>query len=344
MKTYDIMGSWTINTSCNFKCPYCHPILHDEVAPGSGSKKEIEKIVQFFDKTKKTWLIIITGGEPFLYPNFIELCKKLSKKHYISIITNLSSDLAYRFCKEINPKRVGWINCSLHITERERLGLNKDVIKKIKLLKKHKFRINVTQVMWPPAIEKFDGIFEYFKKHGIVIKPIGFKGIYNGKKYPDSYKKREREKMEYYLNIVSKNYRKEKNNPYFFEVKPKIDAKELAKKYADVGNKNKKVTNIFRGNLSFKGIPCLTGKTFVRIDDKGDIIRCLGSRTKLGNIYKGRIKLFKRIKKCKSKICICYFDGIRHALGSPKIVKLPVSNKIISKISLILSRIKKRIS
>ena len=160
MKRYDLYSTWELNRFCNFRCPYCHPLIratrnniflkgHDNIA----------KIVEAFNKTQKIWLVHMTGGEPFMHPNFIELCQGLAEQHYISINTNLSSDLVYDFREKIRRSRVKFIDCSLHITERERLGLKDDFIKKFVLLKDHNYRIFVHEVMWPPILDRFEEIY-----------------------------------------------------------------------------------------------------------------------------------------------------------------------------------------
>ena len=302
MEEYDITAGWGINTLCNFKCPYCLIKIHNMNDTIIG-EKDLDKIINSFDETKKTWLIWMTGGEPFLHPRFIELCKRLTKKHYIAMNTNLSSPLVYNFCKEIDPKRVLRLNCSLHITERERLGLKEDFVEKVKLLKERGFRVWVSQVMWPPVLEKFDKIYEEFRKRDIFIVPYSFSGEYNGKKYPEAYTKKERKKMQYYFNETKINNGITKQN-----ISPKIKLKR------------KLIENDLMGQLSFKGKQCLAGKNNIVINYEGDIFRCYDDNTKLGNIFKGNVKLLDKPEICKSEKCSCYPTGLGSCLGEPRVI------------------------
>jgi MoaA/NifB/PqqE/SkfB family radical SAM enzyme len=77
--------------------------------------------VEGFAATAKRWLLHITGGEPSIYPGFVELCDKLTRLHYLSINSNLSHRCMDTFAERINPERVRFINAALLIT-RGRIG------------------------------------------------------------------------------------------------------------------------------------------------------------------------------------------------------------------------------
>jgi len=53
----------------------------------------LEKLTNFWAKIYEKYgsvKIAITGGEPFLYPNFIELINAISRQHSVEVVTNLS--------------------------------------------------------------------------------------------------------------------------------------------------------------------------------------------------------------------------------------------------------------
>lgn len=86
---HDVECDWNLLSTCNYRCAYC---FHSpEVL---GSKLETfatpDEWRAAFDATGKRWLIHITGGEPTVYPDFLELCEALTQRHCISINTNLS--------------------------------------------------------------------------------------------------------------------------------------------------------------------------------------------------------------------------------------------------------------
>jgi len=68
---------------CNFKCPYCH---NAELVEGYKETPDMdeEKVMAFLE-TRKEWLdaVVITGGEPTLYPELKELIKKIKEKGFM---------------------------------------------------------------------------------------------------------------------------------------------------------------------------------------------------------------------------------------------------------------------
>lgn len=76
-------------SKCNFRCPYCHNVelVNDDarLIPFDN-----EKVFSYLKK-KKAWMdgVVISGGEPTLHPELIELCKDIKKIGYcIKLDTN----------------------------------------------------------------------------------------------------------------------------------------------------------------------------------------------------------------------------------------------------------------
>jgi len=302
LNEYDIRVCWELNMMCNFRCPYCFQLLEHRKNPSMMDQKDTKKAIDFFMNLDKKCLIIMSGGEPFLYPNFIDLCKKISKKHYIRIATNLSSPLVYEFAKKMDPKKIS-IHVTLHITEIERLNLKKEIIKKIKILKEKGFTVYAFAVMWPPILERFEDIYSEFKKHEIIIKQLNFVGYYNQKLYPGAYTEEETKKMIYFENLFGKD-----NNDKNIEPIQKVTPLKRTPE------------EMFKGQLSFKGLPCLAGKNFLWIRYNGDVKRCSDTPLELGNIYKNNVKLLDKPLICDGGVCSCKANGLEYALGKPRII------------------------
>ncbi len=66
-KPYDCIINWRVNQVCNFRCVYCDTSLNSTNQYNIYS----DRIEHFFKNTDKTYLICMTGGEPFLYPRYI---------------------------------------------------------------------------------------------------------------------------------------------------------------------------------------------------------------------------------------------------------------------------------
>ena len=131
--------------------------------------------------------IMITGGEPSIYPNFIELVDELSRIHTIKVTSQLSGDM-YTFARKINPDRVV-LDINFHPLESKL----EPFIKKVLALKKKGFSGGVCYLAYPPQMDKMDYYRQKFEEKGINFALAAFWGNYSGKKYPQAYTQEERE-------------------------------------------------------------------------------------------------------------------------------------------------------
>lgn len=255
--------SWQLNNNCNFKCIYCFP-PSDNDADCVG-KVNIDSAIKTIRSTKVDWQIHLTGGEPFLYPGFVDLCKKLTKSYSIRVLTNFSiRKEVHRFMECIPPEKVDLVYISLHILEREKLKQVDSFIKDVLLLEQKGYRYRVMYIMYPPLFERFEKDYVFFKKKGIIIFPKVFKGEYSGKRYPYAYTSEE-------TNMIKK-----------------YNARYLSS------------DSVFSRNLD-----CSAGKDMIRIWPNGDVSRCVNDRKNiLGNINY-EIILSKKNKPCRVNTCSC---------------------------------------
>ncbi len=266
---------WNMTNLCNYRCVYCGLTdsflskQHKDVA-----KYSISHIEKSFNDSGKKWLIYLNGGEPFLYPNIVELCKALTKNHYLGINTNLSSDKIIDFANAIDPEKVVLINAAIHIyeVEKHKNGFEK-YINNFNYLQEKGFNIVLSYVTYPPLFKRLREDFALFRKKG--MKNIGtktFKGIYNNKLYPEFYTEEEKKTI-----------------------------KEFS--YYSV------VNEIADGRISYYKKLCEAGKSFVVMDLSGNLKRCGASSKKYGNFFTGKYKLENKPKPCPLKECTCAYQG-----------------------------------
>ena len=283
-KSYTKIAMWLLNMDCNFQCPYC---FYDDGQRSLKQKLQLkmldlfpsknlyktrfitpEKAKQFFDATGHRWLIVLSGGEPFVYPKFVELVEALGEKHQMIIGTNLSLPID-KFLEKIKPGMIHSFYASLHLGERERQHLSvDDFLEKAVRLTKAGFKVEIDYVMYPELIPRFLEIHERFKKEGLFVEAKDFRGMYGGKKYPESYTQEERD--------------------FFSKYTP--SEVDRAASFKD---------------LSFTGVPCSAGFDLVRIFANGVITRCPHDRENLGNLFSGKLKLHKTVKPCVVPNCKC---------------------------------------
>ena len=311
----DIEANWRINMYCNYKCQYCYQRKANRKKAFRGTS-ETKKIVDAFNNTGLKWFIYMSGGEPFFYPNFIELCQGLTEKHIISINTNLSHNAVYRFADTLNPDAVRSFHCSVHITEMRRLGLLKDFIKKYQYIKDKGFYIFASYVLYPPLLKQFNDDYELFKSNGIILRPKLFRGVWTkhliknpgsffkinsiiekvfGREYPEAYTDSEKKKILNYINRSQEEGR-------FYSAEKFLDEDE---RISDVSQDQK----FLNGLPSFKGQDCDAGRKFVRMVESGDVYRCHSDKTYLGNLFDGSINLLKKPEPCRVPICQCPYFG-----------------------------------
>lgn len=314
---YEIEADWLLNEYCNFNCEYCFD-SSDKLKKYKGNAYT-HKVVDAFNNTGIKWLIHMSGGEPLFFPNIVKLCSELTENHFISMNSNLSHNNIYQFGESVNPQKVRFIHCSIHIQERERLKLVKDFIDKYNFLKKKGFFVFASYVVTPSLMHKFRKDYILFKSEGVIIRPKAFHGstylwretnnrILNkmrnmySKFYPDSYTKKQKESLLRY-NSESDNDRKADMSTEEMDIFKDIALGNWFEKY------------ITEGLPSFKGKMCLAGKKFVKIDSSGDVKRCNTENENLGNIFNGDLKLYNSAKPCNSDYCTCPYFGQKYVIN-----------------------------
>lgn len=176
---------WNMTRKCNYRCKYCY-YPHDcspvtESLPASA-------ICALLAPTGKEWVIQMTGGEPLLYPGFVDICETLSRHHRIGVDTNLSvTRRVHEFAERMNPARVKELYVSLHIEERERLGGVQSFIDNVHLLEERGFNVIINYVVHPTLQHRYHDDVAMFATHGLHLLPRPFKGKHEGRRYPDAY-------------------------------------------------------------------------------------------------------------------------------------------------------------
>lgn len=80
---YAIEADWHLLDTCNYRCAYCF------FGPATLGTKlrtfcDPKGWSSAFEASGSIWLLHMTGGEPSIYPNFVELCEQLTVRQFIS--------------------------------------------------------------------------------------------------------------------------------------------------------------------------------------------------------------------------------------------------------------------
>lgn len=310
-RTYDIEADWTLMTTCNFRCEYCFfgdRHLGAKINPPGTPRK----LASFFDRSGLRWHLHLTGGEPFHYPDFLELCERLTRKHVISVNSNVDSPKVLQFAERINPDQVDFINCAVHLQQRTHRNRLPQFVEHVTALRTSGFDAYVTSVMYPEVFPLFLAHWDALASAGVMPWPKAFRGTYAGKSYPASYTDEERALMVEYSKRAEAFYADQFS---LRDERPTIDP-------------------VVDREVFLKGIPdftnrqCAAGHELVSIDARGRIYRC-GNNTRLGSIVSGDFQRMPPLTPCADHFCPYYCTKYsiappRHLANQPRHTPTPM--------------------
>lgn len=256
-----------ITNRCNFNCNYC---ISNSVDASNIRAKErpYDELVDAINRhfPEECHISIDGSGEPFLYKDFHLLCKELTKKHKISVITNLSQPID-DFMKNTSIHDIEAIYASLHYNERRKCYLIGDYIDKCKDLLEEGYIVIPTYVYDPYEGNPFRFMREI---HNIELLPQRLK-----------------------LNNESVDYTNEE----------KEFLRTLYDKFLPY---SKYITDcFFDGSPSFKGNKCSMGYQNFIIDQKGNVFDCTHMNSSIGNIFRGDVRRHTSKQECHNLTCLC---------------------------------------
>jgi len=284
---YEIEADWQLLNTCNYRCAYC---FFDAGTLGEKLRSfaSPEAWENAFNATGKTWLLHIAGGEPSLYPNFVELCCRLTRRHYISFNSNLTGASLADFAERQDPSRVSFINAGLHLAEREERSGIRRFLEHAELLRKNEFPIMVSVVATPAVIERYTDAISLLNGVGLFPVPKLLRGAFDGRVYPQSYSETDRTRFRAYAAQARQAY------------------ESLLARRSEAFTINMFDDDEFLvGEPSFAGRSCEAGRRFVRLNPDGEVFRC-SQKTRLGNLLTGTFIPSGQASPCDTSYCF-YF-------------------------------------
>lgn len=177
MKKIPLFGCFELSPVCNFSCKMCY--VRKTITQIEKENKAIKEWTQWIDLAKQckeegTLYLLLTGGEPFLYPHFKQLYIELHKMGFVlSINTNgtLIDNDTFEWLKLYAPSR---INITLYGSSREtyeKICGNPDgydkAINSILSLKEIGIPVVINASMIPENSKDMKDIIEFGKKYNI---------------------------------------------------------------------------------------------------------------------------------------------------------------------------------
>jgi MoaA/NifB/PqqE/SkfB family radical SAM enzyme len=202
---YDMLMYLTVTDYCNFSCPGCIGFAKKAVNGYSVGNIDIQKLTNSLDKLNKVLNIIITGGEPLLVENIIEILSELTKKHFIGLITNLTNPRVRQFAGTIDPKRVDFVRGSSHLLELEKQSLLDTYFDHFNLLQVKGFNIYNEEIAYPVLADRAEKYKKLFKARNIDLTFNAYHGKWGGKTYPEAYTSQELAKFNLFSDPAISN-------------------------------------------------------------------------------------------------------------------------------------------
>ncbi len=275
----EIELEWLIHYKCNYRCPYCFfEGMWDEVQ-GRNVYRSTGQWLDAWERIHKRYghlRLLITGGEPFLYPDFVKLAGELSRDFSIGFDTNLScsEELLAEFARKAFRE-----NTSLGLSFHPRFAVFEPFLKKALFLKNKGFRVCVQYVSYPEQINQMNSYRLKFEDNGLYFIPLPFRGRYNGKLYPAAHS--EEEKQMIYNSM--ENLQGEHQN--------RVE-KQLCQ-------------------VKTRGRSCRAGQVYARVDNDGSVYRCgryvSSNHSSLGSIFDEGFRFLDAPLPCEEEICPCEF-------------------------------------
>ena len=287
LSDYDVECDWYLLGTCNYRCSYCFLSVE---ALGSKLRRVAtpEQWNAAFAATKKRWLIHITGGEPTVHPDFVEICALLTRNHVISVNSNLSRPSVRAMAERVDPLRVSFVNAGIHMDERARHSGFDGFFGNARFLQDAGFRVLVTAVATPEVIAKLPALAAECVSAGLQLAPKVLRGGYAGQHYPAAYSPQERRILRQAIAFAREHYA----SRYAGWPPPSIDV------LSD--------HELLDGIPAFTGRPCSAGFRFVAMDPRGGVYRCGGAIPELGNLLTGSLRLRSEPSPCDRRYCV-YF-------------------------------------
>jgi MoaA/NifB/PqqE/SkfB family radical SAM enzyme len=160
---------WFLGKRCNYDCSYCASYIHDNYSPHIKKKDAynfLDQIESYILSQKKQFKLNITGGEPFVHPDFLDILEYAKKKTglmQLSVVTNGSLPLKnYQKSSEYLDN----ITVSLHVEQDIKI-VWETVNKIIELNNIKKWFLNVNLMAAPTKFNLLKEIIDKFKKFEI---------------------------------------------------------------------------------------------------------------------------------------------------------------------------------
>ena len=302
-KSQKVFWNWDILWSCNYRCSYCFFAKNWEYSAEKNTFPGIAALCAAWDRIYKLYgscHVHIAGGEPFIYPDFMDLLEFLGKRHTLEMSTNLSFDVN-ELMRRVPPGQIK-LAPSFHNE-----FVSYDVfLGKIKTLKSNGYGVGVTMVAAPRYLKKYAVFKRMFEEEQLHVTLVPLRGKFQGKFYPDAYTDEEKTLLQ--IAIVP---------PPPPPPPPEPAAATSPAPAAAVPIPSENPSKIFYDwhvDKAYEDMApsrmCNMGSTYGKIHPNGDVLRCctpgVEDLVRVGNIFDENFRLLDGPTPCSIQKCGCW--------------------------------------
>jgi MoaA/NifB/PqqE/SkfB family radical SAM enzyme len=110
---------WELTTRCNYDCSYCTQRTYAGLHWGDCSNETVDAVLSLLRAREGSWLVKLSGGEPFLHPRFIEITEAVTRmSHRVATTTNFS--VPHRILEQFLSAaglHLDYVTASLHLEQ-----------------------------------------------------------------------------------------------------------------------------------------------------------------------------------------------------------------------------------
>lgn len=321
-------GTFELSPACNMSCKMCYARLGMEEIAAQGGLKTGEEWLKIAAEMQKegTIFLLLTGGEPLLYPDFKQVYEGVRRMGMIVTINTNGTLITEEWAKYFAQDKPRRINITLYGVNKKGYknlcGYEKGfdtTINGIQLLKEKNLDVKLNVSLTPDNVKDLDEFYKIAEQLEVPIEIDSYMFPFCREK--EEYEQENRlmpEKCaEVYLKILKKE-RPEGYKKYF----------QLCQMYIE----GKKFPN-------HNEIVCRAGKSSFWINWKGDMSPCFALESKATNVfeigfknawrknqeYVNSIKLSTKCSNCeKQKLCISCagrtFSETGSVMGTPEYI------------------------
>ncbi|MCB9915021.1 MAG: radical SAM protein [Planctomycetes bacterium] len=262
-------------TLCNYRCSYCY--LDHDARDGAREGRALrvwERIVDRIAEIRRPlFLAIGTQGEPLTVKPFWDVLRRLSALEHVRgfwFPTNLSRPIEH-LAEGVDIAKLG-LTASLHPSEFRNHDRDLEAfLSRCEWVRERGGDVVINFILTPDQFGLFPAYRWIARERGLPMTANVFKGVYQGRSYPESYTKDDHARIE-----------------EFFADRPLV--------------------HDFMSGRSSRGVACNAGRDLLHVDEAtGAVWNCPFALEPMGSIFDDELAVRTSASPCSTDWCKCHW-------------------------------------